>query len=64
MSIKLTTGQENFEILDTGTVITFKEEPITFTIEGDLTITLVFLTDKDVTGQKWITNRQEKRPLN
>lgn len=50
--MKITTGQENYEVLDTGTIITFKDEPISFQIAPDLKIVMSFNTDKDVKDQK------------
>lgn len=50
--MKITTGKENYEILDTGTVITFKDEQISFQLADDLKIIMVFKADKDVKGQK------------
>ncbi len=50
--MKITTGQENYEILDTGSVITFKDEPISFHLAADLKIIMSFKTDKEVKDQK------------
>ncbi len=52
MAIKLTTGENNYEILETGSVITFKEEPITFELTNDLKITIKFKNEKDIKDQK------------
>ena len=50
--MKITTGQENYEVLDSGTILTFKDEPITFHVAKDIKITMSFKTDKETKGQK------------
>jgi len=52
MAIQITTGDNNYEILDTGTVITFKDEPIKFQLAADLKIILRFKLDKDAKERK------------
>lgn len=51
MAIKITSGDKDFEILDTGTVITFKDEPIKFQLALDLKIILRFKSNKDTKEQ-------------
>jgi hypothetical protein len=50
--MKITTGQENYEVLDSGTIISYMDEPICFQIAADLKIVMSFKTDKDVKDQK------------
>lgn len=52
MAIKIMTGDNNYEILATGTVITFKEEPIKFQLAKDLKIIISFKLDKELKEQK------------
>lgn len=52
MAIQITTGDNNFEVLDTGTVITFKDEPIKFQLAVDLKIIISFKDNKEVKEQK------------
>jgi hypothetical protein len=52
MAIQIKTGDNNYEILDTGTVITFKDEPIKFQLAPDLKIIISFKFDKELKEQK------------
>lgn len=52
MAMKITTGKENYKILDTGSVIGFNDEALTFHVAGDLKIILIFKNDLEVEGQK------------
>lgn len=50
--MKITTGPNDFEILDAGTVISFKDEIVTFKLADDLKIAMRFKNDKSVSEQK------------
>ena len=52
MAIKITTGAENYQILDTGSVITYNDEPLIFELAAGLKIIIRFALDKNVQGQK------------
>ncbi|MBP6387148.1 MAG: hypothetical protein KA313_11065 [Pseudarcicella sp.] len=52
MPIKITTGEQNYEVLDTGTIITFKDEPINFELSPDIKIVVKFVQDKEIKEQK------------
>lgn len=52
MALKMTTGKEGYEILDTGTVISFKDESINFQLAADLKIIMSFKQNTEVKGQK------------
>jgi hypothetical protein len=64
MSFPKTTGNENYEILDTGSVITFKDEVVYFQIASNLKVSLVFINDEIIKEQKIsfnISNENELR---
>jgi hypothetical protein len=52
MAIKITTGDSGYEILDSGTVISFLNESIKFQLAADLKIIVSFKTDKEIKDQK------------
>jgi hypothetical protein len=52
MAIQITTGDNNYEVLDTGIVITFKDEPIKFQLAPDMKIIMSFILDKELKEQK------------
>lgn len=52
MAIIITSGDKDYEILDTGTVITFKDEPLKFQLAADLKIILRFQSNNDIKEQK------------
>jgi hypothetical protein len=51
MAIKITTGDNDYEILDSGTVISFQNEPIIFHLADNLKVIFKFITNKDIDGQ-------------
>lgn len=44
--MKITTGAENYEVLHSGTILTFRNEPITFHLTEDLKVVMCFENDK------------------
>lgn len=52
MPLKITTGSENYEVLDTGSVITYKDEPLAFELSPDLRIVVKFIKDSEIKEQK------------
>jgi hypothetical protein len=49
--LKITTGNENYEILDSGTVITFREESLSFQLVDNLKVRLTF-TNNEANNEK------------
>jgi hypothetical protein len=45
MAIQITTGVEGYKVLDSGTLITFRNEPVTFQLANDLKIRMSFRND-------------------
>ena len=50
--MKITTGINDFEILGSGTIISFKDETINFELSPQVKIILRFVQDNDVKDQK------------
>jgi hypothetical protein len=50
--MKITTGENKYEILDSGTVISFEGESLTFELAADLKVIMSFKQDKEINGQK------------
>lgn len=59
MAIKITTGDSDYEVLDSGSIISFKDEPITFRIETDLVFRFRFQNDTEKKDQ-----RMDYKPIN
>jgi ABC-type sulfate/molybdate transport systems ATPase subunit len=50
--MKITTGINDFEVLSSGTIISFKEESINFELSPQVKVILRFVEDKEVKEQK------------
>jgi len=56
--MKITSG--NYEVFDSGTVISFEQEPVTFHLAEDLKIRILFRDDEEKKNE----NRLEFNPVN
>ncbi len=50
--MKITTGESNYEIVDTGTIITFNDEPIKFELAQGVVVIIRFTQDANLKEQK------------
>jgi hypothetical protein len=61
--MRITTGAENYEIFDSGTVITFKNEPLKFHLTDDMMVTMLFESNRNESGNNLSFNVRSNNEL-